>query len=122
MCDHITKVSKWGVDQKSGDLFVALWGCTLCDETFTELPVVEEPVRVEHKFDCECFGCKARSIKVAYCGIGGGDATTQKRFDSGLDLYRKARAEGIQPSGTSRAKVEAAIRQSDKTGTAFQAG
>lgn len=126
MCDHIAKVVSWSVDrdQPTAPLVVSLWGCTSCDETFTEKPEsVETPtIAIEHTFDCECFGCRARSIKVAYCGIGGGDATAQKQWDRNLDMYRKARAEGIQPTGTSAAKIKAAIRQSDKTGTAFKAG
>ena len=86
-------------------------------------PVVEEVERerVEHDFMCECFACRVKSIKVAYCGIGGGDATAQRQWDRNLDLYRKARAEGIQPTGTSRSKVVAAMKQSDRTGKAFVA-
>ena len=124
-CDHITKVVEWSVDTTKPDapLVVGLWGCTLCDETFTELPeVVEsERVEIEHDYSCECFACRVKSIKVAYCGIGGGDATAQKKWDRNLDLYRKARAQGIQPTGTSQSKVMAAIKQSEKTGTAFVA-
>ena len=125
MCDHIFKVLIWGVDtsKPTAPLIPSLWGCTNCDEQFTELPVVEEVERerVEHDFMCECFACRVKSIKVAYCGIGGGDATAQRQWDRNLDLYRKARAEGIQPTGTSKSKVMAAIRQSDKTGSAFKA-
>lgn len=120
-CDHVTKVLEWGVDQKSGDFHIALWGCTNCDETFTVLPDKPAEEKVEHVFDCECFGCKARSIRVAYSGIGGGDATTQKKWDKNLDLYRAARAQGIEPVGTKPSQVMAAIKQSEKTGTAFKA-
>lgn len=67
----------------------------------------------------EC--ARAANLRIAYSGIGGGDATAQRKWDRNLDLYRKARAEGIQPTGTSPAKVQAAIRQSEKTGTAFKA-
>lgn len=122
MCDHISKVLKWGV-ASNGDFRVALWGCTNCDETFTEAPSHSEVAeRVEHESSCDCFGCKARTLKVAYSGIGGGDYTAQKKWDKNLDLYRQARAEGIQPKGTSERAVKAAIKQSDKTGTAFKAG
>lgn len=123
-CDHITKVLEWSVDTSlpTAPLVVKLWGCTECDETFTDIPEqVETPEPVEHKFDCECFGCRAKSIKVAYCGIGGGDATAQKKWDRNIDLYRTARKQGIQPTGTSQSKVMAAIKQSEKTGTAFVA-
>jgi hypothetical protein len=56
---------------------------------------------------------------VAYCGIGGGDATAQKQWDQDLSLYRQARAQGIQPEGTTRNKVVAALRASDAAGAAF---
>ena len=79
MCDHILKVLTWGVDtsKPTAPLIPSLWGCTNCDEQFTELPVVEEVEheRVEHDFMCECFACRVKSIKVAYCGIGGGDGS-----------------------------------------------
>lgn len=126
MCDHIAKVEEWGVDtsKPTAPLIAILWGCTLCDEKFFEPPITEEreTVYVEHDSFCECFACRVKSIKVAYCGIGGGDATAQKNWDRNLNLYRQARADGIQPTGTSPGKVMAAIKQSEKTGTAFVAG
>ena len=67
----------------------------------------------------EC--ARAANFRVAYCGVGGGDATEQKKWDKNLDMYRAARAQGIQPTGTSPRKVMAAIKQSEKTGTAFKA-
>lgn len=65
----------------------------------------------------EC--ARAANMRVAYCGIGGGDATAQKQWDSELELYRQARAQGIQPEGTTRNKVEAAIKASNKFGAAY---
>lgn len=124
MCNHIAKVKQWGVDtsQPTAPLIVTLWGCTQCDETFFECPTEggSESVSVEHSILCECFGCKAKTLRVAYSGIGGGDYTAQKKWDQNLDLYRKARAEGIEPIGTKQSQVMAAIKQSEKTGTAFK--
>lgn len=62
---------------------------------------------------------RAANMRVAYCGVGGGDATAQKQWDSELALYRQARAEGIQPEGTTRNKVLDAMRQSDAAGAAY---
>ncbi|MEU3522325.1 hypothetical protein AB0E62_00355 [Streptomyces sp. NPDC038707] len=56
---------------------------------------------------------------MAYCGIGGGDATAQKQWDQDLELYRQARAQGIQPEGTTRNKVVDALKASDAAGLAF---
>ena len=65
----------------------------------------------------EC--ARAANLRVAYCGVGGGDATAQKRWDADLALYRSARAQGIQPEGTTRAKVMRAVKASDAAGAAF---
>jgi len=44
---------------------------------------------------------------------------TNKKWDNELKLYREARAQGIQPEGTSTAKIRKAMDVSDKTGHAF---
>jgi uncharacterized protein YdaU (DUF1376 family) len=44
---------------------------------------------------------------------------TNKKWDNELKLYRDARAQGIQPEGTSTAKIRKALDVSDKTGHAF---
>ena len=72
----------------------------------------------DHKSWGEC--ARAASLKVAYCGIGGGDATKQKKWDRELDSYKAARAQGIQPRSTKKRDIETAVKVSDMTGTAFQ--
>ena len=44
---------------------------------------------------------------------------TDKKWNAELDLYRSARAQGIQPDGTTTAKVRQALDVSDKTGVAY---
>jgi uncharacterized protein YdaU (DUF1376 family) len=44
---------------------------------------------------------------------------TNKKWDNELKLYRDARAQGMQPEGTSTAKIRKAMDVSDKTGHAF---
>jgi hypothetical protein len=44
---------------------------------------------------------------------------TNKKWNSELSLYREARAQGIQPEGTSTAQIRKAMDVSDKTGHAF---
>ena len=44
---------------------------------------------------------------------------TIKKWDSELKLYREARAQGIQPEGTSTAQIQKAVDVSNKTGHAF---
>jgi hypothetical protein len=65
----------------------------------------------------EC--ARAARVNIGYCGIGGGDLTAQKRWDSELEDYRKARAAGIQPDGTTRNKVREAVALSDAAGAAY---
>jgi hypothetical protein len=44
---------------------------------------------------------------------------TNKKWNNELSLYREARAQGIQPEGTSTAQIRKAMDVSDKTGHAF---
>ena len=55
-----------------------------------------------------------------------GDASSQKmvsnkKWDGELEAYRAARAEGIQPAGTTIKKIQEARRASDDMGKAFDA-
>ena len=43
----------------------------------------------------------------------------KKKWNNELNLYKQARAQGIQPDGTSTAKVQRAIDISNKTGVAY---
>jgi hypothetical protein len=67
-----------------------------------------------------CFGCKASTID-----LNAGEANSRltmsaKKWDKELALYRSAREQGIQPEGTSTAKIRKAIDISNKTGKAFK--
>lgn len=48
--------------------------------------------------------------------------TNSRSIHSELDAYASARRQGIQPAGTSMHQVEAAVRASDETGKAWDAG
>ena len=64
-----------------------------------------------------CFGCKASTLE-----LGTGDATrdiSDKKWTSELDAYRGARAQGMQPGGTSMAHIEAAYTASENLGRAY---
>lgn len=65
----------------------------------------------------ECV--RSKNARIAYSGIGGGDATAQRKWDAELSAYRDARAQGIQPNGTSMAKVQQALDASDRAGAAY---
>lgn len=67
----------------------------------------------------ECV--RDKGLRVAYCGQGGGDATVQRNWDAGLQAYRDARQQGIQPKTTQIADVRRAVEISNATGKPFQA-
>jgi hypothetical protein len=74
----------------------------------------------DHKSYGECL--RSKNLKTAYMQEWkGADATRQKKADKELNDYAAARKEGIQPKSTKRHDIDYAVRQSDKTGTAFQA-
>lgn len=70
-----------------------------------------------HRSWGEC--ARAAHLRVAYCGIGGGDASAQRKWDGELEAYRRARKEGIRPDGTRMRKIEEAVRLSDEAGAAY---
>ena len=66
-----------------------------------------------------CFGCKGLSIQ-----MNSGDADSRrsmpnKKFNAELDAYKEARAQGIQPNGTSMAKIQEAVKASDVLGKPY---
>jgi hypothetical protein len=66
-----------------------------------------------------CFGCKGLSIQ-----MNSGDADSRrtlpnKKFNAELDAYKSARAQGIQPNGTSMAKIQEAVKASETLGRPY---
>lgn len=55
-------------------------------------------------------------------GAGKGDATAEKHWQKELNAYKDARAQGIQPAGTTMPKIRAAVEASDRAGKAYDAG
>jgi hypothetical protein len=123
MHSHTAKVLKWGLDEES-NFKPSLYGCTDCNETFDESPSNGNIAdRHEHtEFVQGCFACKLPTLQ-----LNPGDANgnlvaggwTNKKWNNELDLYASARKQGIQPAGTSTAKVRAALDASDKVGVAY---
>jgi len=71
----------------------------------------------------DCFGCKALGLQ-----INTGDAKaasnsgmSNKEWDSELNAYRSARAQGIQPAGTDMKSIKEAYRASEALGKAYDA-
>ena len=122
MHQHISKVLDWGFTAEHN--FVATrWGCVLCDETQDKPFSIEEDIDIDHtQCDEDCFGCKVKNLQLN-AGDARGDViasgTTQKKWNSELEAYRSARAQGIQPNSTKRKEIEAAHDASEKLGTAY---
>ena len=72
-----------------------------------------------------CFGCKGLAIQ-----MNTGDAnsniiasgTTQKKWDKELQLYRDAKAQGVQPAGTSTKAIRQALTASEVLNKPYDAG
>ncbi len=72
----------------------------------------------DHETWGDCI--RAKALRIGYCqSAAGRDATAQRRWDAELDRYKAARADGIQPEGTSTAKINQAVALSEKHGVAY---
>jgi hypothetical protein len=69
-----------------------------------------------------CFGCKGLSVQMNAGDADSRKAMSNKAFNKELDAYKEARAQGIQPSGTSMKKIEEAVKASETLGRAYDAG
>ncbi len=62
---------------------------------------------------------RSKGLRVAYSGVGGGDATIQKRWDAELQSYRDAVAQGIEPESTKTPDIRRAVEWSNRHGRAY---
>ena len=66
-----------------------------------------------------CFGCKALTLQ-----MNAGDATRDipdKKWNAELQAYRDARAQGIQPAGTTMRHIQEAHQASETLGKPYDA-
>ena len=119
-CSHISRVKEWGFNEHH-DFIATLWDCVLC-RVESQVPFKDDEVIINHS-ECgeDCFGCKAKGLQ-----LNTGDASSQKimsnkKWDGELNEYRKARAQGIQPAGTTMAAIQEAYRASEVMGKAYDA-
>jgi hypothetical protein len=69
----------------------------------------------DHKTFGECMRAKNLQLNPNLSDTG-----SSKAWDAELSAYRDARAQGIQPSGTTMAKVREAVEISNATGVAYK--
>jgi hypothetical protein len=111
---HAGKVVESGYRLEEGQMHftVNLWGCIRCDAT-SDKPFEYEDISIDHTAcDDDCFGCKAKGLQLATGDAAGNivaSGTTQKKWDKELAFYKEARAQGVQPEGTSRKAIEKAL-------------
>ena len=128
---HIGKVSKMEYRLEDGDVkeYVTEYGCTKCNavsETIWEDWGQVKP-NLDHigTDDCPCFGCKAKGLQLATGDAAGNiiaSGTTQKKWDKELQLYRDAKAQGVQPAGTSTKAIRQALTASEVLNKPYDAG
>jgi hypothetical protein len=112
---HISKVIEWGFDADH-NFKATKYGCVLCEET-QDKPFEYEEIEIDHTAcDDDCFGCKAKGLQLATGDAAGNiiaSGTTQKKWDKELQLYRDAKAQGVQPAGTSTKAIRSALEASE---------
>jgi len=121
-CSHISRVKEWGIDDNH-NYIVTLWDCLVCNVE-SDRPFLDQEFKPIDHSKCNydpCFGCKAKGLQ-----LNTGDASSQKimsnkKWDGELNEYRKARAQGIQPAGTTMAAIQDAYRASEVMGKAYDA-
>ena len=122
MHSHISKIVEWELDEKT-NYKPKLYGCTECDETSTEpFPGWQEEEHTHTEYVDGCFACKVVTLHLDPGDAKSGfiqNGYTRKSWKKELDLYKSARAQGIQPDGTSTEKIRKAIDISNKTGYAY---
>jgi hypothetical protein len=121
-CNHITRVKEWGFSPEH-NLVPTLYDCTLCGEE-SRLPFPEQlETPIDHS-NCDkepCFGCKAKGLQLNTGDASSQKAMSNKKWDGELNAYRAAKAQGIQPEGTSMAAVQRAVNASQAMGKAYDA-
>jgi hypothetical protein len=122
-CQHITRVTEWGFTE-AHDFLATAYDCVLCGKkTSKPFPHEDQVANIDHT-ECDanpCFGCKARGLQLNTGDANSQKSVSNKKWNGELDAYRSARAQGIQPSGTSMAHIKAAVEASDVMGRPFDA-
>ena len=72
-----------------------------------------------HETYIECL--QASNLQINTGDAGRAEGMSAKRWDGELKAYRDARAEGIQPAGTTMNQIVAAKKASDTLGAAYNA-
>jgi hypothetical protein len=66
-----------------------------------------------------CFGCKGLSLQMNTGDADSRRSMPNKAFNAELNAYKEARAQGIQPNGTSMTKIQEAVKASEALGKPY---
>jgi hypothetical protein len=78
-------------------------------------------LRTHPEFVEGCFGCKISTLELSTGDANGRAAMPLRKWEGELEAYRNARKQGIQPAGTTMAKIVAAEKASENLGRAYNA-
>ena len=120
---HVSQVSKWGFNDKD-EYAPVEYICKECGETYPDSPVYDQAPsdHINHNDYVDgCFSCKLLTIQLGTGDAGRAENMSAKKWDGELEAYRKARAEGIQPAGTTMKAINEAKAASDRLGAAYNA-
>ena len=66
-----------------------------------------------------CFGCKGLTLQMNAGDADSRKTMSNKSFNKELQAYKDARAQGIQPAGTTMGKIQEAVKASETLGRAY---
>ena len=121
-CDHISRIKEWSYNLTDGNMvpYASLYDCTKCGaESVTPFPT--EEVFIDHS-NCKeepCFGCKAKHLQINTGDVNSRVSMSTRAHDKELGSYFDATRQGIEPISTKSKDIQAAVRLSNDTGTAF---
>lgn len=119
---HNLKEIQFDLNEKAD--WVSVYLCDGCDirsyEAFPTEDIISDHLEHTDYID-GCFGCKIRTLELGAGDAGRAEHMSAKKWDGELAAYRAARAEGIQPAGTTMKAINEAKAASDKLGSAFNA-
>ena len=122
-CQHVGKVTKWGLNEKYDSVPVA-YSCVNCNAV-SDIPFIIAEIPSQHGMHTEytegCFACKINTLQLSTGDAGRSESMSNKKWVGELDAYADARSQGIQPAGTTMKAINEAKSASDKLGIAYNA-
>lgn len=123
VCNHHGIVHEWGFNE-AHEFTAVKFICKNCGEIRDERFPTEEPMSmIEHDATCDgtCAMCRSRKILMNTGDAKSTQNISSKSWNNELKAYEDARAQGIQPAGTSMKAIREATAASEAMGTPYSA-